>query len=592
MKKKKQSQSDPIKAGKKVLFPEKLPWVGALIVAGITFLIYLPALNNGFVDWDDGAYVYENNAIRSLDFGFFKWVFTSEIAGLWHPFTMFSFALNYAIGGLEPWGYHFTNSLFHASNALLVFILTFKLVKQSNPRDDLSKNALITGAVTAILFGIHPIHVESVAWISERKDVLSAFFYLLSLLAYLSYTSAISSRKHLYYWVCLAFFVLALMSKPMAVSLPIVLLILDFYLLGRLTASIKNMLIEKLPFFLLSLFASSATIWAHLLAKGLSSLDQIPFLYRLFIAARAYMFYIVKIILPLDLSPLYPLPSKIELFSMEYSGSLILWLIITLLSVWSYKRSKVFLLVWSYYVVTLIPTIGIIQAGQQAAADRYTYLPSIGLFLLAGLGVAQLCQRLTKKQGLIMLAVFVSVSGILAKMTVQQIAIWRNPITLWTHEIRIFPDSAPIAYSNRGGTYFTMGDYQSALRDYNKAIELNPRYANAYYNRGTVYNSLDYYPQAIEDFSKAIELNPKDAQYYNNRGSAYNSLGKYREAIKDYNTAIELNPQDAYAYYNRGVAYSQLGYHEQAFKNYKRAADLGLKEAQDMLSDKSLQAID
>lgn len=599
----------------------RITWAVAISVAIITFLVYLPGLKNNFVNWDDGIYVYENNAIRTLDSGFLKWAFTNEVAGLWHPVTMLSFALNYAVGGLESFGYHLVNNLFHALNTFLVFVLTFKVVKQYNADESGVKKAVITGIVTSLLFGIHPIHVESVAWVSERKDVLSAFFYLLSLLTYVSYASANKSRKHFFYWGCLAFFALAVMSKPMAVSLPIVLLILDFYPLGRLTVTtIRTMLIEKLPFFLLSLLASSATIWAHLLGKGLPSLEQFTFFYRVLTAVRGYMFYIVKMILPFDLAPLYPLPSQIMLFSMEYLGPLMLWLMITFLSIWLTKKSKLFFVVWGYYIVTLIPVIGIIQVGRQAAADRYTYLPSIGLFFLAGLGVAQLCQRLTKKQVLIVfVAVIVPVLGILTKMTVQQIAIWKDSLSLWSHEIRIFPHAAPIVYNyralfydksgnsqqamqdynkaieldpqlgevydNRGSLYFTIGDHQSAMRDYNKAIELNPQYDKAYYNRGTAYNSLNYYHQAIEDFTKAIELNPKDSIYYTNRGSAYNSIGSNKEAVNDYITAIELNPKDAYAYYNLGNVYSQTGNMEQALVSYKKAADLGLKEAQDMLSD-------
>lgn len=607
-------------SSRKNFYSSRILLVAAFVIAIITFLVYLPALNNGFVNWDDGLYVYENREIQSLDFRLFYWIPSVTI---WHPITMISLAVDYAIWGLNPLGYHLTNIIIHALNTFLVFILVFRLIeKECLEKKSVGQQSghrpIIAALVVALLFGIHPLRVESVAWISERKDVLSAFFYLLSLLAYLKYASESFSKKYISYGVCLALFILALMSKPV-ITLPIILVVLDFYPLQRLTMeqglwNKRNILIEKIPFFILSLILSFATLWAHHSAEALQTLEQMPILYRALIAVRACIFYIVKMILPLNLAPLYPLPPKMALLSVEYLGSVIIWLIITFICIRYFKRNKLFLAVWVYYVVTLIPVIGIIQVARHSAADRYTYLPSIGLFLLAGLGVARLYERYNKRQVLIAsIAVLVLIFGALARMTVRQIAIWHDPLTFWSYEISIFPDSAPVAYLNRadayanlkssrdaikdlntaikldpkyadaycsrGSIYNNLGNHQQALNDYSQAIELNPKYSDAYYNRGIVHDKLGNYQQAIEDFDKAIKIDPYNIKAYVNRAVLYISLGNYQQAIKDCDKAIELNPQSAKAYHSRGVAYINLGNYRQSIKDFSSAIEIDPKDS-------------
>jgi hypothetical protein len=374
-------------------------WAMALVVAFITFMVYFPTFNNDFVNWDDNVYVYENQGIRSIDFWFLKWSFTAVVSSNWHPLTMFSHALDYALWGLDPWGHHLTSIIFHTFNTLLVFILVVRLSEyrragETGISSDFAgpgKKALIAGIVTALLFGIHPVHVESVAWVSERKDVLSAFFFLLSVLAYLKYTSSRDSKRSIFYGACLILFIMALMSKPMAVTLPVVLLILDCYPLGRLTLGgglrgARWLVIEKVPFFVLSLLSSLITLWAQHTSGAITTLGVTPLTTRILVAMRAYVFYIYKMVLPTDLAPFYPYPRTVEFFAVEYSVSFILLIVITSLCLWSSKRNGLFLAVWFYYLVTLIPVIGIVRVGLQAAADRYTYLPSLGPFLLAGLG--------------------------------------------------------------------------------------------------------------------------------------------------------------------------------------------------------------
>jgi hypothetical protein len=303
-------------------------WAVALIVASVTFVVYLPALNNEFVNWDDPTYVYENYQIRSIDFGFLKWIFTAVVSGNWHPLTMFTHALDYSFWGLDPRGHHLTSIIFHTFNTLLVFILVVQLLgcgragKTGIPNGFTGpdKKALIAGIVTALVFGIHPVHVESVAWISERKDVLSVFFFLLSVLAYLKYTSSRNSKRSISYGACLLLFTMALMSKPMAVTLPVVLLILDYYPLGRMSLEgglkgAKWSLLEKVPFFVLSLLSSLITIWAQHTGGALTTLEAYPLKVRILVALRAYAFYIYKMVLPIDLAPFYPYPRSSILYT-------------------------------------------------------------------------------------------------------------------------------------------------------------------------------------------------------------------------------------------------------------------------------------
>ena len=331
----------------------------------ITLIVYLPALQNDFVNFDDNLYVYENQEIQSIDSKLLYWI-PSVI--IWHPITMLSLAIDYAAWGLNPLGYHLTNILLHTFNTFLVFIMAIQLIGCGIVKNRLEKKILVAAAVTALLFGIHPLHVESVAWISERKDVLSGFFYLLSLLAYFKYVYSMDSKRLIYYGACLIFFIMALMSKPTAVSLPLVLLILDFYPLGRLS-NLKAALVEKLPFLALSLLLSLITIWVHQLGEVLKTLETYPLMLRIFVALRAFIFYLVKMILPFNLAPYYPYPGETAVLNFEYLMSLILVIAISLFCIRLLKRDRIFTAIWLYYIITLIPAIGIVKVGSFAAAD-------------------------------------------------------------------------------------------------------------------------------------------------------------------------------------------------------------------------------
>lgn len=599
------------------LYNKKYTWIAALIITCITFTVYLPALQNGFVDWDDNVYVFENQNIKSLNSSFLSWSITATVGSLWHPLTLFSLAFDYSIWGMNPKGYHLTNILLHAFNTFIVFVLSCLLIESDHfKKEKPDKKVIVAGLITALLFGIHPMHVESVAWVSERKDVLCAFFFLLSLLSYLKYTIT-DSKKWSYYFTSCLFFLLALMSKPMAVSLPIVLLILDYCPLKRLDFNggfrkLKWVLLDKLPFLMLSLVFSLITILAHGSKGFLNPLELYPLQERIIVAVRATMFYLFKMLLPFNLTPLYPYPSKINYFSFEYMGAFITLVAITLFSIFLLKKSRIFFAIWCYYIVTLLPVIGVVHVGAQAMADRYTYLPSLGPFLLAGLASITVFKKCSKKEyKVIIMAALILLSGMLMNKTIGQLAIWHDSLTLWSHVIRQFPDTAFIGYRGRGRYYYDSGKYQEAIKDFDMAVKLNPQFVEAYDSLGNAYFKLGNYQEAIKNFSMAIELAPQDADFYYNRGIAYRKTGNYQQAAHDLNTAINLNPQyaEAYfgigniyftlgdyhhakdsfikavmsrpryaeAYHNLGNAYSQLGYNEEAKRSYEKAASLGLK---------------
>lgn len=560
--------------------------VAGILVFLVTFLVYLPALQNGFVNWDDGEYVYENQNLQSIDFGFFGWCLTAVVNALWHPITLFSLAVDYTVWGLNPIGYHLTNSLIHASNTLLVYIIVFKLIKASPGKTSrtskINIKAFVASLVTALLFGTHPLHVESVAWISERKDVLCAFFFLSTLFVYLKYVSAGMEIKRIGYYI-LSFLLsaLALMSKPMAVTLPVILLIMDYYPLNRLKqGSVRWVLIEKLPFCLLSLGASFITIFVQY-DEALKSIESYPIEMRLFNMLQAYIFYLIKLVLPLNLAPFYPYPMRISPL-----GLVVYFLLLTAITFLCIRvqRQRLFLVLWLYYIIMFVPVIGIIQTGEQAMADRYTYLPSLGPFLLAGVTFSRLFEESSKKQYRVKLiiALLLILLGLLGIKTVKQIAIWSDSVTLWSYEIKIFPN-VPQGYKYRGNAYLESGDYQQAIVNYDASIKAGPYYSDAYYNRGIAYSKVRNYAMGIENYDAAIKLYPQYTEAFVNRGLAYYEMGNYRQALDDYSTAIKFNPRDADAYQNLGLVYLRSGDIKQALINYNKAARLGAKEAQEFL---------
>ncbi|MBI1912239.1 MAG: tetratricopeptide repeat protein [Deltaproteobacteria bacterium] len=543
--------------------------VFALPAAIITFLMYLGSLRNGFVNWDDPGYILENPNLASFNF---KWIFTELFYSNWHPLTTLSYVIDFNVWGLNPFGYHLENVILHAINTFFVAVLTMRLVELKSAQKGL---IIFAGLFSGLLFGLHPLHVESVAWISERKDVLCGFFFFLTILSYIKYCSTNSVVSFL---SSLIFFSLALMSKPMAITLPVVLMLIDFYPLERFSfKNIGKIVVEKIPFFALSLISAILTVLAQQKSTALVSLKSYSILERIGLAVRGFGFYLYKTVLPFNLSPFYPRPSEAELFNSVFLISLLVIIALTVLCL-IFLKKKIFLASWLYFLITLIPVIGIIQVGNQAAADRYTYIPSASLFILAGVALGLLYSKGEKKSFRIIIAVLSFLFFIpLSYLTVKQIAVWKDSVTLWSHAIKVYPDKIEIAYYNRGLAYDREGRFDSALSDYTKAIAAYPEYVDAYVNRGIVYGELNELGKAIEDFNKAAEINPAYANTFLNRGTAYISLQRFDLAVADFQKVLELQPDNAIANYNLGLAYSRLGDNPRASVYFQRASQLGLR---------------
>jgi hypothetical protein len=482
--------------------------------------------------WDDSDYVLNNPFIRKLDLGLLKSAFLGFYAGNWHPLTWISHAVDYAFWGFNPLGHHLTNVILHCINTFLVVILILRLVQNTNGLNGQGQTrAMIAGSVTCLLFGLHPIHVESVAWISERKDLLCAFFCILSSIQYTNYVRSQRSTEangfsryfSTQYLAVLGFFSLALMSKPMAVTLPIVFLILDWYPLGRIR-SFRTLLIavaEKLPLVALSLVSSILTMAAQQSVKAVWSAP--PLFFRISVAAQAVAGYLMKMILPVKLLPFYPYP--LTLSPIQVLPAVLLIAGLTIACIITSRRRPFLLAAWLYYLVTLFPVLGIVQAGGQSMADRYTYLPSLGPFLLVGLGAAWTADRsrnLDRVKGASVAILAAIVVGGLYYGTIKQISVWKDDLTLWNYTISVEPNVELLAYYNRGFAYAKSGLYDKAIEDYNRVIQLNyKQYSRVYATRGIAYWKTGQSDLAMEDFQKACELGDGYGcyllQYYKNQ---------------------------------------------------------------------------
>ena len=568
----------------------KLTYGIAGLVAGITFAVYITVLWNGFIaEWDDGDYVLNNPYIRSMNLSFLRWSFFDFYASNWHPLTWISHALDYAIWGLNPLGHHLTNNILHAINAFLVVVLIMRLqeiakgtIPSGQGASSLDEHGmLITAGVTGLLFGLHPLHVESVAWIAERKDLLCALFFLLSIGMYIRYVNlegdgTVQEKRRRFlnreYLLSVGFFILALMSKPMAVSLPVVLLMLDWYPFRRLRSG-KTALaacIEKLPFFVFTLISSILTILAQRAWGAIVEIQVIPLSSRLLIAAQSLLVYLGKMVVPRDLVPYYPYPKNISLASPGFLFSLALVIGITVCCVMVIRKQKVWLTAWGYYVVTLLPVIGIVQVGSQSMADRYTYLPSLAPFLIMGVGTSWVYDKVISRERSRFMAVmgFISAGLVmfacLSYVTIRQIQIWKNGLSVWSYVIEKQPGKVSIAYTNLGSVYQKMGQFDKAMENYDKALTLDPNDYLAYINRGAIFDKVGQFDKAIENYGKAVISNPTDYTAYYNRGLTFDKMGKITDAIGDFERAARLHAKDSRVYNNLGILYSKAGLYDRS----------------------------
>lgn len=582
--------------------PVRQHWIKflAITVALLTFAIYLPALNNGLlVNWDEDVYILNNVHIRSLNIDFFRWAILDYKTNLWHPVTWLSHAIDYALWGLNPFGHHLTSILLHAVNSGIVVMIAYRLIRMAPAETPetvttsltSTKNALIASIVTGLLFGIHPIHVESVAWATERKDLLYSLFYLLSIIFYLRHVTDCPAghppRKFIInrqYQVSLLLFLLSIASKPMAVTLPVVLLLLDWYPLQRLK-NCKNLLYlaqEKLPYFLLSGSIALITVIAqkHHSVGGLISLEKAPLLFRFLLAMKSLMLYCANILFPHNLLPIYFYPRDRSILKPEF-GYAALFILLTAAACFLLRKRRVIPASLMFFVISLFPVLGLMQAGVQSMADRFAYLATIGPFLLTGLGISWIWSRtgtLAHRRIPVRTAVAaatLAVTLLLSYVTYQQIGIWKNAIILWSHTITksTVPDKE--LYIFRADALEKSGELEKAQDDYANALTIDPNYPGIYFNRGINFLHHGYYDRAIEDFTTVTKLTPEDIDTYINRGNAYLKKGDSQHAISDYTHAIERKTRNAdIAYVNRSNAYANIGEINKAIQDISTAITL------------------
>ena len=546
--------------------PKSLFWLLGILL--LTIIVFWPSLQNGFTNWDDTYYVTQNTLIKSLSLEHLKGIFTTSERSLYHPFTMLSFALNYQISELNPFAYHFTNLLFHLINTFLVFYFVYLI----------SEKQTTTALITAVLFGIHPMHVESVAWVSERKDVLFTCFFLAAASVYWHYTN---SRKPTTYILALLLFLASLFSKATAVTLPLILLLLD-YLKGRKWN--MQVVVEKIPFFILSIIFGLLTI-KYQSQGAIGALEEYTFMERIMFASYGFVMYIVKFFLPLNLSAFYPYPAT-ENMPFFFKIAPLLAILMVTFAAFSLKKTKIIAFGIAFYAMTVFLTLQFVSVGGAVMADRYTYVPYVGLSFIIAYYLNELFNTKQKNNTNIKNIAFATLAiAILmfSYLTFERCKIWENSETLWTDVIEK-NEKVPYAYYNRAiFRHYETKKYEEAMSDYNKAIQLKKDYGDAYYNRG----ALNYYQKkdadkALKDYTKAVELMPEKAEILHTRGILYHyTLEKYDLALADYNRVLELDKNLDKAYNNRGTLYfNKQKKYDLALEDFNAAIRLNDKDGQ------------
>lgn len=524
----------------------------ALLIVSV-LAVFSQLIRYGFVIIDDPVYVIFNRHITSgITLDSFIWAVSTKYADLWHPLVWFSFMLDYRVFGLNAGGYHLTNLLLHMMSSLMLFWLFHRMTR-----------ALWKSAFIAAFFALHPLHVESVAWISERKDVLSAFFWMLTLCLYVVYTEKPATRR---YGPVVLSFVCALMSKPMVVTLPVVMLLLDYWPLGRFAPARKNLMWqfkEKFPFFLLSLFVVIVTLYDW----KVTDIRQYPLDLRLANACISFAAYLIKTFWPVMLSIFYPFPDSIPV--LQLIGSAIVIAVVSVAVVRMRKRLPCLFTGWLWYAVTILPVIKIVQISSDAMADRYHYLPSIGIAVMIAWGVPLFFKEESYRKRMMFPAAVLFLL-MLAFISWRQCGFWQNSVTLLDHAAK-GQNNVYVLHEYLGHALYLEGRSREAIVQFNKAILLNPAYAGAYVNRGNVYAATRNYDEALKDYQTAVRLRPDEVDAHYMKGMVHSKTGRYQQAIDDFNRTIALDQNHARAFHDRGIAYFHLGRYEQAISDYDEA---------------------
>lgn len=545
------------------------------MLGGVVVIVFGQTLRHGFVNYDDDQYFYANpHVLAGLTGGGVKWAFKSGYANNWHPLTWLSLMLDAQWSGSGTAGPHLTNMILHAANAALLFLLLRRMT-----------GARWRSAAVAAVFAIHPLHVESVAWVSERKDVLSGFFFMLTLLMYVQYvekTEVQSPKSKAFYALSLLAFAGGLTSKPMVVTLPFLLLLLDWWPLNRVggfglkvegsrisglrNLNFKPLVFEKWPFFLLSIGSCVVTVLSQ--REALQS--ALPLTVRLANASVACVIYLRQMVWPVNLAAFYPYPETIPVWESTGAGAVLI--AITGLAFLSARKFPYLLVGWLWYLGMLVPVIGLVQVGDQSHADRYTYLPMIGIALLLAWGVTDMTAYGRYQRRLLGVAAGGMIS-ILMMCAWKQTAWWRDGESLWRHALACTSDNYT-AHNNLGYVLATQGRTAEAIEHYQKALEIFPEYAEADNNLGRIFLNEGRLDEAKEYFQRAIRLKPGAAEAHNNLGILLVRQGDSAGAFQQYQSAIQHNPDFAEVYNNLAILLASQGRFAESEADYRTALAL------------------
>lgn len=519
----------------------------------LVFIAFAPALRNHFVYLDDDTHILENSSIRALDPAHIRQIFTTSVDKVYAPLTFLSFAVEYHFVKYNPFIYHLNNILLHLGVTALVFYFALQV--------GLSLRA---GFAAALLFGIHPMHVESVAWVTERKDVLYAFFYMLSLSFYWKY---LSRREIKPYVLTIVFGILSILSKPMALSLPLIFFVCDW--LKRRSFD-KWMILDKVPHFLYIVTIAWITysLNARVPGENISS--------GIIIWIWTAVFYVHKFFFPLTLVPMYALPQPISWTNPHYLGSVGLFGILTIV-LFIFRRQRWVVFAGLYYFFSMFFLFRYDNAvDKNIVADRFMYLPCLGICFLIGYSFDQLLKKEHLRKIVYVIAILITI--LLGVKTFAQTQLWKDSIPFWNHELTHYPDNAT-GYGNRGEAYKDIGRYDKALEDFNNAIRVDPKYAEGYNSRGQLSAMRGNINEALKDFLKVIELNPRFDEAYNNIGIIYTMKKDNEKALVYFKKAIEIDPANVEAHYNLGDFYYGQGDFEQAFGHFQKVIALNPNSA-------------
>ena len=534
-----------------------------------TITLYWQVTAYDYINFDDPEYVANNLVVKQgISKETITWAFKTTKTANWHPLTWISYLLDVHFFGSTPGLHHLINLLLHATNAVLLFIVFRRMTA-----------GVWSSAIVAALFAIHPLHVESVVWISERKDVLSTLFWILVMWCYTGYAIHKDIKRYL---AALVFFSLGLMAKPMLVTLPCILLLLDYWPLDRLhlfrektdsnkisLSHVLPLIWEKIPFFVITMASSIVTFIVQKSEGAVKSLDLIPLNLRLANAVDSYISYLKNMIWPYPLAVFYPYPAYYPWW--QTIGSLLLLIAMFYLAFRNMKRHPYLLVGWLWYVGSLVPVIGIVQVGSQAMADRYTYVPAIGIFVIFVWGIHELLQHWHIHKAGIVTATLLLFAALIPATWVQTTH-WKDSTTLFRHAIAVTTDNY-LAHSNLAGTYAQNRQFDKAIEHYFEALRVKPDYAMAHNNLGLALVHKGRYSDAIEHYAEALRLNPDYPEAHNNFGIALAQQGSWNEAINHYRKAIQLRPHYAQAHSNLATVLVKEERMNEAISHYSEAVN-------------------